>query len=738
MNADCTSGARADGLRGERTRSAWIQLAAIACFAALAAPYFLGRVYVADDLGEFHLPVRNFYAEQLNHGEAFDWMPSLYGGFYVAAEGQLGAYHPLHLLLYRCLPLGAAFDVELLVSYPLLFVGTYLFLRRLVGRRDAASFGALVFTFGGFNLLHFVHPNAIAIVAHLPWLLLAIDVELCGRNRRQSAWAGVAIAMLTGSQLLLGYPQFVWFSLLAEAAFVFWRAKHRRIGMRGVGPIGLAVFCGVLLGAIQWLPTWHALSDSVRRAPDLGFANTGSLHPLNLLQLVAPYLFTTRVVGQNTHELGLYAGAVPLVLCVWLFAERRNWGRFRPLIRALTVFAVFSLLLAAGEHGGLYRLQSFIPLANRFRFPCRAIVLVQWCIASGSAVALALLLRNAQATGNEITRATSNTTRRALAGVFVVSVALAVMGPLAWPRFVADGWLVWCGPLLIGAAAGLVALAERGRQWAVAGLVVLTAVDLSCYGLSYAVYGHTADLHEFVADISSPPSHGGARVAAPHRAGEPRTGDRMLLAGLSRVDGYAGLEPAKQLDYRQLAALQCAGVDWIWQDDEQAAESQRRWSPVSPTAARARLITQVRRDDRGPDTPPPPLDTAVVDESLDIDPASAGTAQVVSDQPGRIAVETDAVSRQLLVTTESFDSYWRATVDDQPRPIVRVNGDFLGCVVEPGRHVVRFEFRPRAREAGVLAGACGLELMLCVFWLRVRGVRRDRGQPDTRPGRPAC
>jgi hypothetical protein len=552
----------------------------------------------------------------------------------------------------------------------------------------------------------------------------------------------VAIALLNGSQLLLGYPQFVWFSLLAETAFVVWRAAQRRVGVRGIAPIGLAVFCGVLLGEIQWLPTWHALSDSVRRAPDLGFANTGSLHLLNLAQLVAPYLFTTRVVGQNTHELGLYAGAVPLVLCVWLFAECRNWGRFRPLIRALTVFAVFSLLLAAGEHGGLYRLQSFIPLANRFRFPCRAIVLVQGCIASGAAVALALLLKNAQAAGDDVSRATSNTTRRALAGVFIVSVALAVMGPLLWPRFVAGGLLVWCGPLLIGAAAALVALAERGKRWAVTTMVVLTALDLSCYGLSFAVYGHTANLHDFVADISFPPTHGGTRVAAPHRAGEPRAGDRMLLAGLSRVDGYAGLEPAKQLDYRQLPALQNAGVDWVWHDDEQAAESQRqsqrRWSPVSPTAPRARLITQVRRDDRGPDTAPPSLDMATVDETLDIQPAPQGTAQVVDDQPGRIAIETDAATRQLLVTTESFDSYWRATIDDHPWPVVRVNGDFLGCVVEPGRHVVRFEFRSRAREAGVLAGACGLELMLCVFWFRVRGVRRDCGQPDTRPGRPAC
>ena len=58
------------------------------------------------------------------------------------------------------------------------------------------------------------------------------------------------------------------------------------------------------------------------QAADAAFANSGSLHPLNLVQVVAPYLFATRVVGQNTHELGLYFGAVPLLLCVWLLRNR--------------------------------------------------------------------------------------------------------------------------------------------------------------------------------------------------------------------------------------------------------------------------------------------------------------------------------------------------------------------------------------------------------------------------------
>src|SRR5262245_44999836 len=103
--------------------SVWIIAAALLCFVALAAPALVGEVYVKDDLGEFHLPLRDFYARQLAAGEQFDWMSSLFGGFYVTGEGQLGAYHPLHLALYWTLPLWLAFDLELLLTYPLVFAG---------------------------------------------------------------------------------------------------------------------------------------------------------------------------------------------------------------------------------------------------------------------------------------------------------------------------------------------------------------------------------------------------------------------------------------------------------------------------------------------------------------------------------------------------------------------------------------------------------------------------------------
>ena len=705
----------------QRNLSAWIALAALLSFAALAAPFFFGRVYVADDLGEFHLPLRNFYAQQLERGEPFDWMSELYGGFYVTAEGQLGAYHPLHLLLYRWLPLGAAFNLELLASYPLMFAGMYALLVYWLQRREAALFGALVFTFCGFNLLHFVHPNAVAVVAHIPWLLFAIEISLTSTNPRRRAWAELAVGILTASQLLLGYPQYVWFSLLAESSYGAWRATTLRANWRTCTVLLMAKLFGVLAGAVQLLPTVDALADSVRRSADGALANSGSLHPLNLMQLFAPYLLQTRVVGQNTHELGLYAGAVPCMLCIWLLAHRRDWGRLAPLARAVVTFAVLTFLLACGEFGGLYRLQSLLPLVDRFRFPCRAIVLVQFSIAVGAAIAITLLLQ-ARKTENH---STDRRNHRPLVIAFLVSVGLAILGPLAWPAHIADAKLIWCGPLLIGSAALLIALVQRGARGALVALVLFTAVDLTCYGLSYSVYGHTADLHTFVRDISLPPNHSRGRIAAPDEPSGLRTGDRMLLAGLDRIDGYAGLEPAKQLDYKTIPALRLAGVDWVYRPNADAKHLHRQWTAIAPTSERARLVTQTVSADCLREPATIPSTAAAVNEPLELAPGSPGRVIIAGDLPGRITVSTSATTRQLLVTTESFHSGWRAVVDGVERPILRVNGDFLGCVLEAGDHQVVLEFRPLSLRLGTLVSACGLGLMLCTFWFHCRKHRLE-------------
>lgn len=702
----------------------WILVTAIAVFVTLALPALLGRVYIADDLGEFHLPLRQFYAQQLARGEGFDWMPSLYGGFYVSGEGQLGAYHPLHWILYRWLPLSVAFNIELMVSYPLLFAGTFFLLRRLIDSTPAALYGTLTFTIGGFCVLHFVHPNAIAVVAHVPWLLWASCLAIDDRRSSTQLAGRIGVALLTTSQLLLGYPQYVWFSMLAEAAFIGWQISQGDAGWKSVGMLALFQAAGICMASIQLLPTFEVLQHSLRQTADAAFSATGSLHPLNLVQLLAPYLFRTRVVGQNTHELGLYIGAMPLVLILWLLANRHFWGTRAALVKALIGFLVLALLLALGEYAELNRIQAWLPLVNRFRFPCRAIVLVQLCSAGLAAIGLELLIEQAMQTG------TNRLASRLAPIVFawIGSVALAAIGPRLWPDYVAASFLVWCGPVLIGAAAALLFFSERGHRAALAAIVAFTAVDLAAYGFSYSILGKTATLNEYIAATAVPPGSRAARMVA-DEAGSLRTGDRLLLAGVVRVDGYAGLEPKKLLDYRTNAARQLAGVEWVLTPAQGSHEPS--WQPIAAPVRRARLLSRFAEPDALED--PARLvseNLAVAESALDLPSGEPGIAELIDDRPGHIVVRIQAPAPQLLVMTESFHPGWVAKSAGRKLPVVRVNGDFLGCVVDADVDRVVLEFRPASLRWGAALSACGLGFLVCLAMFSLLGRYQDSGTTE--------
>jgi hypothetical protein len=100
-----------------------------------------------------------------------------------------------------------------------------------------------------------------------------------------------------------------------------------------------------------------------------------------------------------------------------------------------------------------------------------------------------------------------------------------------------------------------------------------------------------------------------------------------------------------------------------------------------------------------------------------------GFAQIVEDRPGRLAVATAAEGRALLATTERFHEGWRATVDGKPTETLEVEG-FIGCMVEPGVHQVRFRFMPRSFVRGAITSAAGALLLALGTLVTLR--RRER------------
>jgi len=85
-----------------------------------------------------------------------------------------------------------------------------------------------------------------------------------------------------------------------------------------------------------------------------------------------------------------------------------------------------------------------------------------------------------------------------------------------------------------------------------------------------------------------------------------------------------------------------------------------------------------------------------------------GRAEVVTYGARHVTIDTEANGRALVVLTDTFYPGWRATVDDKPAPIYRVDGVVRGVLVGAGRHRVVMRFRPPSQTAGFLIGAVAI------------------------------
>jgi hypothetical protein len=722
-------------IQHERLLTACALAGALVLLALLTLPLWKAQVPVFLDLGCFHLPVRHFYASCLAAGEPFDWLPDMYNGLFITGEGEHGPYHPLHLLLYRCLPLHRAFYLEVFLHYPLMLLGMVFFLRPYVGR-PAALLGALVYTFSANNVSHAVHPNYVAVLAHLPWLLGLMDRAcLAGPGpHRRLALAG--IALMIGSQLLLGHPQTFSYSLLASACHAGFLAFRLRpswsfwLGLAGAHVLGAAV------AAVQLLATLHLLGHSTRAGMDPLF---GSLVPSHLAQLVIPSFLSGHTPSWGDEA--MYVGAVPLVLGLWLAVAGRRTvpvpatatdlrSAQGPFALSALVLIVLAGWLAIGAQGGLYRVQTMLPLIGGFRAPSRYLNLLAFGLAILAAIAFDRLA------GRVATQSKSSWPALALPWLLAGGAAVLALYLRANLPGVQRGFYdrLWSGAVCLALAALSLTLAARGQRVGLAALLLLAAGDLGFFTLRNRLWGETLWLRTMTVDdwtaVCTPPPL-------------PRQGRLLdsslvpivqVLRGERLVNGYrGGLEPAKCLDYREATALRLAQAAWYREPNYEpplriagSAPAGDDWHRLADPLPRVRLLS----DARVSKTPAADLHaidvttTALVSHPLELTPGPGGTADLTADRPGLIRVHVEAPGRQLLVVSESHDPGWQATVDGQPAAVEAVYGDFLGCVVEPGKHEVVFAFRPASIRYGRLISLLGLSAVLLLAGLSLCQLRR--------------
>lgn len=712
--------------------------AAASCFAILAFPILAGRFYLYDDLLTFHLPLRVFYARCLAAGDDFRWFPDYYAGIDLHGEGQIGLLHPLHLTLYHLLSPRFALPIEFVINYVVMCLGMVCFLRRWVNV-PAALVGAIAFTFFGYSLLHFMHINSVAIVAHLPWMLWVVD-RWFRDGSSPSPWLAAALGLLNASALLMGHPQTVWYIKLFELGYVLSLLLSERRWNRLVSYLIYSTL-GVGLGAIQLLPTWETLVGSRRGHLGREGVLMGSLHPLNLTQLAAPYALLDRYVpthggaGLNRfvklHELGVYQGAFMVPLLVWLGLAWPGLDSARKrLARWAMLMALLGLLLALGDYGPLGELLVRAPLVRSFRVPARYLLLVHGALAILASLAVDDFLRGGRRADHPGPRLCWLLLAPAASLASLLALRFwAWIDPAAVPL---PGTISRIGfnLLLVSGCAGALALGARRPLLGLASLLTLAVADFAAYGF----YFHLSDTMPRMADALNPrpkvpPIEPGQRLdiklPRPGVTYSPRRADyrsgQLSMAGYRLTEGYVAFEPLRQLSYSTDPELRAAGVAWAWDDQLEGGSFRRVESPVPRAFLVSRVVVSSRPAALGEIADL--TTTAVVDRPVELSPGPPGSVQILHDRPGRFEALADAPASRLLVWNEAHHPGWIARIDGQAAPILRANLDFQGLLVPPGTHKILFLYRPASFRLGAAisaASAASLALLILMHSARTR------------------
>jgi len=381
-------------------------LVGVVLLLCVSFPLFRGHIYGNHDLYECDLPAFAHYAAGLKTGRLHLWNPHLFRGFDQHAEGQVGMCHPYHLLVYALLPFAAAVSLELILPFPLAFVGMYLFLRRRRLSPSAAVFGGLCVSFSTFFFAHLGHMSLLLAHAHLPWMLYCTDILVASKDRETTGALGMAVVL--ASALLLGRPDRAWVLCLTASAYALAQVAVTRSTPKDISRkvvwFGVAVGLAVVLASVQLLPTFQAAQTSQRFAGALPWGSGFPLNPRNLLQMCTGYFFESRYVGNfhtldgtrqvyysNPAEYSAYLGVALLNIAIVLLATFRRRA-FRGPAAVLTRFSLLmiglGLLLMLGDRGQAHKILGFVPFVRQFRVPARYTALVQFGLAILAAAGL--------------------------------------------------------------------------------------------------------------------------------------------------------------------------------------------------------------------------------------------------------------------------------------------------------------------------------------------------------------
>lgn len=240
---------------------------------------FLAHTFFIGDILRWFQPWTDFGAEGIQQGILYLWNPYLANGEPFVANIQTAMFYPLKVMFYL-FPFLWAYKLYIVVHFILGGIFFYLFLKTFRFEPKACLLGSILFTFGGWLIVHLEYFSVIGSVIWFAgaWILWRKALE---------TKKGIYF-LLTGCMLVVqfyaGYTFIFYYTNFFMCLYMIW---ERRFPLRALWMwLGIT---GVI--ALQLLPTFELMQQSLRSSWTFQETSTWSLPPLFLIKFILPELF---------------------------------------------------------------------------------------------------------------------------------------------------------------------------------------------------------------------------------------------------------------------------------------------------------------------------------------------------------------------------------------------------------------------------------------------------------------
>jgi hypothetical protein len=280
------------------------------------------------------------YSEAIKSFSFPYWIKAMGSGFPLMAEGQIGGFYPLNVILFFALPFKIAYNYSIVLHFIMGGVFTYLYTRKLGADEMGGYIAALLFCFGSAYSGCFYNMITLRTLAWFPFVLLLFEYYFNSRRPKYIIFSGIIL----GFQFLAGFIQMAAYSALFYLAYLFYRSLAEKIDVKKIINTALVFSVSSFVIAVpQLILTYQLSSFSNRENATLGFALWRSFLPLDLVGVVFPFSFSS----SHAH---FYVGVLSLLFVVFsFFTIKKN-----PLLKVVILILCMSLFFAVGWFNPLY------------------------------------------------------------------------------------------------------------------------------------------------------------------------------------------------------------------------------------------------------------------------------------------------------------------------------------------------------------------------------------------------